>query len=282
MKTYVVGDIHGAGQEFLGLLDKISPSSDDRIISVGDCFDRGLHADVVWKAIQGREVFMGNHEYKILQWLRGEFDFLPSYYYLALNLIIDSGVSPAAFYAWLESLPLLRDYGSYMITHGGVVLDNPLLPNLSMNVYYADGRNIFEADAGYVYKKGEQQVMSRPEYNNSQWWDVYGGDKLVIYGHLVCPDNLPRIRRNGKGKVNSIGLDTGAVHGGPLTAYCVEEDRFYSHRSGVDWYKQVQVAIKAKPPLVNPELMAFVRGQRELRQSVAAVAVGATSQTSGG
>jgi hypothetical protein len=264
--TYIIGDIHGAGQELQGLLDVIAPSADDEIVAVGDEFDRGQHADLVWKLLLGRKVFMGNHEYKILQWLRGEFDFLPHYYYYALNRIIESGVAPAAFFAWLESLPMLEDRGSYMITHGGVVLDNPTLPNLSMNVYYADGRNYVEADCGWVYQKGVKQTLTHPEWEKMYWWDIYKGDKLVVYGHLVAQDNLPRIRKNDKGQVNSIGLDTAAVHGGPLTAYCPQTDRFYSYRSGVDWYTPLVKSLKAAPPLVNQDLMAFVREQRAKRK----------------
>lgn len=269
-KTYIIGDIHGAGEELLGLLDRIAPTSDDEIVSVGDCFDRGLHADKVWSALRDRLVFMGNHEYKYWQWMRGEFDFLPGYYYVALNKIIESGVSPDAFFDWLAARPWLEDRGRYMITHAGVVIDNPLKPNISMNIYYADGRNCFEADCGYVYEKGKQQVMSRPEFNKSYWWDIYKGEKLVIYGHLVTGDNLPRIRYadEKRTRVNSIGLDTAAVHGGPLTAYCVEDDRFITYQSGVDWGKKCEEMIKGKPPIIHPDVMAFVRAKREAQRSV--------------
>lgn len=262
-KTYIFGDCHGAGYELQGLLDRIAPSSDDEIISIGDLFDRGLAADIAWQLMQGRQVFMGNHEYKMWQWMRGEFNFLPGYYYVALNKIIESGVSPDAFFDWLALRPWLEDRGSYMITHAGVVLDNVLRPNLSMNVYYADGRNCFDADCGYVYGKGKGQVMSRPEFNRSYWWDIYKGEKLVIYGHLVTGDNLPRIRYGDSGLVNSIGLDTAAVHGGNLTCYCPEEDKFYSYQSGIDWGKKCEEMIKGKPPLINPDLMSFVKGKRE-------------------
>lgn len=46
------------------------------------------------------------------------------------------------------------------------------------------------------------------------WYDHYYGDKLVIYGHYAV-DGL-RIRPN------TIGLDSGCVFGGHLTAYCYE------------------------------------------------------------
>ena len=49
------------------------------------------------------------------------------------------------------------------------------------------------------------------------WDDFYGGETLVVHGHWAQ-------RGYYRGK-RTMGLDSGCVYGGPLTAWCQEEDR---------------------------------------------------------
>jgi serine/threonine protein phosphatase 1 len=252
MKTFVVGDIHGAGLELEVLLEKMSPSTDDRILLVGDLFDRGLHAVKVWELIVQHRIksFLGNHEAKMSAYLQGRYSYLPPHYYVAMNLLVESGVAPNELAMFLQSLPLLEDYGHFIVTHAGVRLDNPSIPDNSANVYGS---------------LPPDQAMPIPEDGDGKkyWWDGYQGDKLIIYGHLVTRDNLPRIRRRAFDKrINSVGLDTAAVHGGALTGICVEDFKFFSHRSGVDWGKQVKDMIKVAPPVVHPDILAYVAVQK--------------------
>ncbi len=270
MKTFICGDVHGSGQELLGLLDVVSPNSDDEIVLIGDCFDRGLHSHLVWDILQKPNVkcLMGNHDYKTFHWLQGRREWLPIQYYVALNLLVEHGVKPVELVTFLSALPYIMDCGDFIVVHSGVILDEPLKPSLSMNVFYSPNRNLYASDVETAYKASGIGKLPIPVENdgNIYWWDLYKGEKLVIYGHLSTVDGLPRIRRNTKGNINSVGIDTGAVHGGSLTCYCPEDDRFYTYRSGVDWAEQVRAMCKATPPLVNPELMAFVREQREMRK----------------
>ncbi len=52
------------------------------------------------------------------------------------------------------------------------------------------------------------------------WYEFYDGQKTVIFGHWVSPE--PRRGRK------AIGIDTGCVCGGKLTAYIVETGEFKS------------------------------------------------------
>ena len=56
--------------------------------------------------------------------------------------------------------------------------------------------------------KGKQQI------GDPFWAEVWDGDRLVLYGHT--PRSEPKIDRR------AIGLDTGCVYGGKLTAAIVE------------------------------------------------------------
>ena len=52
------------------------------------------------------------------------------------------------------------------------------------------------------------------------WYEVYRGKRIVLFGHWAAiePRRAPR----------AIGLDTGCVYGGRLTAYIIESDQFLS------------------------------------------------------
>jgi bis(5'-nucleosyl)-tetraphosphatase (symmetrical) len=49
------------------------------------------------------------------------------------------------------------------------------------------------------------------------WDDLYRGDTLVVHGHWA--------RRGHYRGARTIGLDSGCVYGGKLTAWCQDEDR---------------------------------------------------------
>lgn len=55
------------------------------------------------------------------------------------------------------------------------------------------------------------------------WYEVYTGPNLVLFGHT--PGRIPRAQYHD-GKLVALGLDTGCVYGGLLTAYSPELDEF--------------------------------------------------------
>ena len=70
MKTIIIGDIHGCDQKLNAMLDKIQPGSEDRLILLGDLFDRGLESWEVFQTIRKLDesygsrfvLLRGNHE----------------------------------------------------------------------------------------------------------------------------------------------------------------------------------------------------------------------------
>ena len=68
--------------------------------------------------------------------------------------------------------------------------------------------------------------IRRLETRGRPWWyEEYPGPDLVCFGHT--PSKFPRIQRH-RGEVVALGLDTGCVYGGRLTAYSPELGEFAS------------------------------------------------------
>ena len=59
MRMIIIGDIHGCDQTFHALLDKVKPSSEDRLILLGDLFDRGPESWEVFQTVQKLNETMG-------------------------------------------------------------------------------------------------------------------------------------------------------------------------------------------------------------------------------
>ena len=57
------------------------------------------------------------------------------------------------------------------------------------------------------------------------WYEAYEGPALVLFGHT--PSTFPRAQ-HAHGRLVALGLDTGCVYGGRLTAYSPELDDFAS------------------------------------------------------
>lgn len=226
MRTYVFGDIHGAGLELSTLISNLNLNEDDRLVFVGDLFDRGLHGHVVWDIVNRKSKLTsflknpilsvaGNHEVKFVNYLKEnrKKEMMPIHYLWFLDRIYKHGVKKEEFLNYCESLPYLLNINDNIIVHGGIKLTNPYEPDFSSNVYGVKEDGVY-------------------------WWDKYQGDKTIIYGHLGERDHSVRVRHN------SYGIDTGIVFGGYVTAYCLEDKKIYSHRSGIDWKREFKKVVK--------------------------------------
>jgi serine/threonine protein phosphatase 1 len=110
---------------------------------------------------------------------------------------------------WLRSLPAIVSWGSNVAVHGGLHPDRRL-----------DEQRIDDV----------QSVESVPgDGDDVYWWQRYDGPRRVFFGHVV-------LRRPFVGEF-AVGLDTGCVYGGPLTAFdcgrerTVRVDATTAHRS---------------------------------------------------
>jgi serine/threonine protein phosphatase 1 len=93
--------------------------------------------------------------------------------------------------AWLRSLPVAISFEDALVVHGGVDPRKPLA----------------EHDVDDLL---ETRSLSSG-YERPFWWERHDGPRTVFFGHT--PLDSPVLREH------AVGLDTGCVYGGSLTAY---------------------------------------------------------------
>jgi len=196
-RTIVVGDLHGCYDELLDLLDKVSFGSEDRLICVGDLITKGPKNREVLDRFMTDPQFMsviGNHDLALRRRWNGEkFKLKPSQKPTNKELKKDK----ERYLPFLNSLPFSIDLGTHLVVHAG------LRPGLEFHSQTTE-------DMTELRTLGEDRASRK----GTPWYDVYDGEKIVLFGHW--PAQEPR-----RGK-KAIGLDTGCVYGHQLTAYIVE------------------------------------------------------------
>ncbi|MDX2263745.1 MAG: metallophosphoesterase family protein [Hyphomicrobiales bacterium] len=210
-RIYAIGDIHGCLAPLAALMAKLEadraahPGVAARFVFLGDYVDRGQDSAGALDALVGFGarhdcVFLkGNHEAMMLRFMDGDDD-MEAWLRNGGNETLSSyGVGagagpsatraalrramPAAHERFLRGLRVSAARGDYFFAHAGVRPGVPL-----------DAQS--EADLLWI----------RGEFLN----DERDHGKVVVHGHT--PVDAPDLRRN------RIGIDTGAVFAGPLTA----------------------------------------------------------------
>jgi len=100
-------------------------------------------------------------------------------------------LDPVADY--VESLPVVISFGDALLVHGGV----------------DTGRPLAEQDVECLLNT--RSVPPENGYDGPFWFDEYEGPERVFFGHTVL--DAPVVTEH------VVGLDTGCVYGGSLTAY---------------------------------------------------------------
>lgn len=221
----IVGDVHGCLEELHALLDKVGyVQGRDGLEFAGDFLDRGPDpVGVVALAMKlGARGVQGNHEEKALRWRKHEDRVRrePGY----VNPVRGAPDRPipesrkdewralsADQAAWLAALPLWLDLGNnWLLVHAGFE-GRPLKEQRKdrvIRVRYVDpitGEMV-------PYMEG---TLDQPE-DTVPWQDAWEGPQNVVYGHAVHSLVDPRIDHGDGFKM--VGIDTGCVYGGHLTA----------------------------------------------------------------
>jgi serine/threonine protein phosphatase 1 len=205
-RLLAVGDIHGCRYALQTLMARIVPARDDRIVFLGDYIDRGPDPRGVVETLLAlrsrvpRCIFlMGNHERMLLDVLAGRN--LPVYLanggLVTLLAYLDKGhlQLPAAHRDFFNSLQLFYETGKHIFVHAGLRPGYPL-------------RQQTENDLLWIREAFLESI--------ADW------GKTVVFGHTPMRKPYFGSRR--------IGLDTGAVYGGTLTACDLGTRRIWQAR----------------------------------------------------
>ena len=235
---WIVGDIQGCARELEDLLEAIDfDTSRDELWAAGDLVNRGpdsLATLRLWRSLGARGV-IGNHDVYALcvrsgRWPRKQ-DTLDDVFAApdADELLASLRALPA-----LQFLPARSDHGEaardVWLVHAGVhplVHDrlHALAAELESRPHDDDWLQSDEVSfmtrVRCCTAAGERSRFDRlpedcpPPYR--PWDSFYAGDAWIVHGHWAW-------RGHYRGP-HTIGLDSGCVYGGPLTAWCVETDR---------------------------------------------------------
>lgn len=201
MRTIFIGDVHGCYKELKHLLDEISfDEKEDRLIFVGDLINKGPHSLKVLDFVvrNDYECVLGNHEWGFLKALDE-----PKYRRKRFELLYEEmGKKRESYIQWMRELPLYIEDEKFICIHGGL---EPGVPLEKQQAQIATRIRTWG---------GDPNDMDNPK--DPPWYEFYEGTKPVIFGHwamkgLVLKDNV-------------IGIDTGCVWGGRLTAFILEEN----------------------------------------------------------
>jgi serine/threonine protein phosphatase 1 len=197
-RTIVIGDIHGCATEFEELLQALKPGRGDRIVLLGDLVNRGPDSARVLDLARAHThcALLGNHELRLLNYRRtGDPTHLKKYDYDTLKQL------RAKDWAYLESMPITRQVpdADTVLVHGGFLPGRPWRGQPARVVT----RIQVVGPDGQPYKRSEYPAAPH-------WSAQWQGPPFVIYGHTPRPE--PARERW------SLGIDTGCVYGGHLTA----------------------------------------------------------------
>ena len=205
-RLIAIGDIHGCHLEFAELLAQLELARDDRLVLLGDLINRGPDSSKVIDLAREHKAtaLLGNHELRLLKHRRtGDKKILKDG-----DLDTIEKMRPADW-EFIAAMPLTVEEPELntVFVHGGFLPNEPWQKQPAeivtrIQVIDRDGRPAKRAD--------------KPEAPS--WADLWTGPPFVVYGHTP--------RREIYKLKWSLGIDTGCVMGGNLTAYILPEKRF--------------------------------------------------------
>lgn len=236
MATWVVGDIHGCAEELARLLERLTLGPHDRLVSVGDLFHRGPDPVGVMEILRDlRAPFvLGNHELAVLRRigvapttvnradkppLRERFPDLDDDD-LAGDGSMACRVAPERR---VEMLVFLQQHSGFLLRNTEIDGAEPTRHGRAWCVLHA---GVVPGLAPERNSIRDLTTLRRLSKRGHPWWyEEYDGPELILFGHT--PSSMPRVHSR-TGRPLAIGLDTGCVYGGKLTAYSPEFDEFRS------------------------------------------------------
>ncbi len=208
--TCVIGDIHGCFSSLSALLDLVLDRA-DTLVFLGDYIDRGPDSRRVIDLLlevqrnHARTICLqGNHEFMLQEFLAGR----------DLSLYLEvGGLQTLASYGLPPTMTGPSVRAALPADHLAFFSDLPLYWQDQYAIYVHAG---LEPGRHLSMQTGQWCLWARDRFIASR----HDFGKRVIFGHT--PFREPLV------EANKIGIDTGAVYGGRLTALLLPETEFIS------------------------------------------------------
>ncbi|MCD8483784.1 MAG: metallophosphoesterase [Verrucomicrobia bacterium] len=204
-RIIIIGDVHGCAIQLQQLLDRVNPGKNDQVLFVGDLVNKGPDSNSVIdlaKTVNAR-CLMGNHERRLLRYRRqGDVSALKR---LDVATALRLRKSDWAYLDECSDVFVLPEYQT-LVVHAGFL---PVIP------WQQQDLNIITE----IQVLGEDGVPARRTQfpDAALWADYWQGPEFVIFGHTP----LKEVYR----QPFALGIDTGCVYGGKLTAFIFPEGR---------------------------------------------------------
>tara|TARA_Y100000588_G_scaffold394498_1_gene515293 strand:- start:7353 stop:8003 length:651 start_codon:yes stop_codon:yes gene_type:complete len=208
MRTIFVGDIHGCAEEFQEILSTSGyRKGTDRLLLTGDAFSKGPDPFGIWRLIleTGAQMVVGNHDAELVELIAGTRE--PDEGQATTLAQIDEVKEELSL--WLEVQSLYIREMDFILVHAGIHPEKGL---------DRTRREEFLAIRTWPPTDGIE---------GPRWHDHFEpiDGKVVVFGH-DAPGGLVHKKRPKSDTTYLVGLDTGCVYGGALTAYILEQDDF--------------------------------------------------------
>lgn len=219
MKTIVTSDIHGCCTELKALLVKCAlKEAEDRLVILGDLFDRGRECCEVFLYLRALKERMGER----LILVRGNHD----------QFLIDAAKNPDTVRLWYlnggqKTVESFRNHGIPIAGAADFLADTPYFCRLEdfigVHAGLADTEPEYEDpevlmwDRGVLEGryKGPLAIGGHTPLKNPAWFLPDGRSLVLPYGRsMPLPDK------------GFICIDTGCVYGNRLTGLIIEENEF--------------------------------------------------------
>lgn len=222
MKTLIVGDVHGCYVEFMDLLGVAGLSKGDKVIFLGDVFDRGPENKKLLNLLDANRTYwtslLGNHERKHLRHLR-EGAPLSSSQRLMKREFSEEEYNYALWI--MTSFPASIELENAILAHG----------------FFEPGIPLAEQQERVLVGTFSAERYLKSRYSKP-FYELYTGDKPLIVGHLdYLETGEPLI---WKDKV--FCLDTGCCFGQRLTGLLLPEFKLISVKSKKNYWAEARLS----------------------------------------